>query len=349
MELTAKQIAEFLNGKIEGNDAVTVNKVCKIEEGEVHGLSFLANPKYTHYIYDTKASVVILGEDVVLEKPTSATLIRVKDAYSSFATLLDIYEQYTNANMQERKGISSLAAINKEAKIEENCYIGEFTVIDRNAKIGKNAKIYPQVYIGENVTIGDNVTIFAGVKIYHDINIGNNCIIHSGVVIGADGFGFAPLPDGTFKKIPQTGNVVIEDDVEIGANTCVDRSTMGATIIRKGTKVDNLCQIAHNVTIGSNTVMSAQTGLAGSTHLGSYCFVGGQVGFAGHLTVGDRAKIGAQSGVFGDVKEDEQVFGYPAFSAKSSFRSSVLYKKLPEIEKRLRELEQKIKQYEDNK
>ena len=339
MEFTAKQIAEFLGGTIEGNPEVTINNVCKIEEGKANGLSFLANPKYASYLYTTKASAVIINENFTLENPVSTTLIRVKDAYSAFASLLEIYNQYRFA----RTGISSLAFVNDSASIGQNCYLGEYSVIDKHVVIGSNSKIYPQVYVGENVKIGENVIIYAGVKIYHDVTIGNNCIIHSGAVIGADGFGFAPLNDGTFKKIPQTGNVIIEDNAEIGANTCIDRSTMGSTVIHKGAKIDNLCQIAHNVTVGSNTVMSAQTGLAGSTQLGSNCFVGGQVGFAGHITIGDRVKIGAQSGVISNIKDDSQVFGSPAINPKEYMRSYALFKKLPEMEKRLRELENKIK------
>ena len=338
MELSAKQIADFLQGTTEGNSEVTVNKVCKIEEGEPGGLSFLANPKYAQYIYSTEASAVIVNEDFVLEKPINATLIKVKDAYSAFASLLELYNQYRF----NRKGISSLAFVNDSAKVGEDCYLGEYAVIDKDAVIGSNCRIYPQVYIGEGVKIGNNVTIYAGAKIYHDVVIGNNCIIHSGVVIGADGFGFAPLSDGTFKKIPQTGNVIIEDDAEIGANACIDRSTMGSTVIHKGAKIDNLCQIAHNVTVGSNTVMSAQTGLAGSTQIGNNCFIGGQVGFAGHIKIGDNVQIGAQSGVMSNVKDNSRLFGSPAINPTEYMRAYALFKKLPEMEKRLRELENKL-------
>ena len=234
-----------------------------------------------------------------------------------------------------------MAFIHDSATVKENCYVGEYAVIEKNVSVGANCKIYPQVYIGEGVKIGDNVTLYAGVKIYHDVVIGNNCIVHSGAVIGADGFGFAPLEDGSFKKIPQTGNVIIEDDVEIGANACVDRSTMDSTIVHKGAKIDNLCQIAHNVSVGNNTVMSAQTGLAGSTEIGDNCFIGGQAGFAGHLKVGNRVKIAAKSGIISDIKDDSQIMGYPTFNAKDFMRSYILFKKLPEIEKRLRELEKK--------
>jgi UDP-3-O-[3-hydroxymyristoyl] glucosamine N-acyltransferase len=335
MEFSAKQIAEFLQGKVEGDENIKVNKVCKIEQGEEGALSFLANPQYAHYIYDTKASIVIVNEDFSAEREINATLVRVKNAYSSFATLLGIYNQYRF----NRIGISSLSFIDKSAIVGQDCYVGEFAVIDKQANIGENTKIYPQVYIGENVKIGKNCTIYAGVKIYHDVTIGDNCILHSGVVIGADGFGFAPQEDGTFKKIPQIGTVIIEEDVELGANVCVDRSTFGPTIIHKGVKIDNLCQIAHNVEVGSNTVMSAQTGLAGSTKVGENCFFGGQIGFAGHIKVGNRVKIGGQSGIMTDLQDDGQYLGSPAMPTRDFMRSYSCFKHLPDIEKRLSELE----------
>lgn len=340
MEFTAKQIAEFLNGRVIGDENITISKVCKIENGEKNGLSFLANPKYESYIYTTKASIVIVNNTFTPEKKVPCTLVKVADAYSAFASLLEIYNQYRF----NRIGISSLAFIAENAKVEENCYVGEYAVIDKSAKVGKNCKIYPQVYIGENVKIGDNVIIYAGVKIYHDVVIGNNCILHSGAVIGADGFGFAPLEDGSFKKIPQTGNVIIEDDVEIGANTCVDRSTMSSTIIHKGVKLDNLCQVGHNVTIGQSTVMSAQSGLAGSTQLGQFCFVGGQVGFAGHITVGNNVKIGAQSGVMSNVPDNATLLGSPAIEPKNFLKSFARFKKLDELEKRVKDLEKLLEQ-----
>ncbi len=339
MEFTALQIASFLKGKVEGDVDIKVSSLCKIEEGKQGAMAFLANPKYAHYIYDTQASIVIINEDFHLERKTKATLIRVKDAYSGFATLLELYNQHK----QQRNGVSSLAFVDKEVLLGENVYIGEFSVLEKQVTLGNNTKIYPQVYVGENVKIGNNVTIFAGVKIYRDTVIGDNCIIHSGVVLGADGFGFAPLADGTFKKIPQVGNVVIEDNVEIGANTCVDRSTMGSTIVKNGTKLDNLCQIAHNVNIGQNTVMSAQTGVAGSTSIGDNCFIGGQTGFVNSIKIGNRVKIGAKSGIMQNVKDDAVIMGIPAFSMKDFFQSAVLYKKLPELEKRIRFLEQQLK------
>lgn len=344
MEFSAEQIAEFLQGKVEGNKKVIVNKVCKIEEGEQGAISFLANIKYVPFIYETKASIVIINNEFILERKTNATLIRVKDAYSSFASLLKLYNRYRF----NRTGISSLAFINDSVTLQENCYIGEYSVLDKGVKVGKNTRIYPQVYIGDNTIIGDNVIIYPGVKIYHDVVIGDNCIIHSGAVIGADGFGFAPLDDGSLKKIEQIGNVIIEENVEIGANTCVDRSTIGSTVIHRGVKIDNLCQIAHNVSVGNSTVMSAQTGLAGSTQLGKNCFVGGQVGFAGHIKIGDRVQVGAQSGVMTDVQDDAQLLGSPAFPPKEWMRSYVCFKRLPDLEKKVRELENKLRTKADN-
>lgn len=340
MEFTAKQIAEFLKGRVEGNENEVVSSLCKIEEGKKGALAFLANPKYTHYIYDTDASVVIVNEDFYLEQAIKATLVRVKDAYSSFATLLEIYNQYRSL----RNGVSSLAFVSDKVKLGENVYVGEFSVIEKDAVIGDDCKIYPQVYIGENVKIGNNVTIFAGVKIYHDTVIGDNCILHSGVVLGADGFGFAPLEDGTFKKIPQLGNVIIEENVEIGANTCVDRSTMGSTIVKKGTKLDNLCQIAHNVKIGENTVMSAMSGVAGSTTIGNNCLIGGQAGFVNSIKIGDRVKVGAKTGVFKNVKDDVVILGYPSAEFRPYMKSVALFNRLPELEKRISELEKQLKE-----
>ncbi|MBP3252910.1 MAG: UDP-3-O-(3-hydroxymyristoyl)glucosamine N-acyltransferase [Bacteroidales bacterium] len=340
MEFSAEQIAEFLQGTTEGDKKVKVNKVCRIEEGVNGGLSFMANPKYEPYIYSTQASVVVVNENFTAQKPVQATLVRVKDAYSAFASLLELYNQYRF----NRTGISDKASVHENATLGQNVYIGDFTVAEKDSVIGDNSKIYPQVYIGENVKIGSNVTVYAGVKIYHDVTIGDNCIIHSGAVIGADGFGFAPLEDGSFKKIPQTGNVIIKDNVEIGANTCIDRSTMGSTVIEEGTKIDNLCQIAHNVTIGRSTVISAQTGAAGSTAIGSNCFIGGQVGFAGHITIGDNVQIGAQSGVMSNTPDASRLFGSPAINPKEWMRAYALFKKLPEMEKRLRELENHSKQ-----
>jgi UDP-3-O-[3-hydroxymyristoyl] glucosamine N-acyltransferase len=346
MEFTAQQIAEFLNGKMEGNQQVKVTKLCRIEEGEEGGLAFLSNPKYNHYLFETKASIVIINNSFDLEgKVSPATLIRVEDAYSSFAKLLELYNQYKFSI----NGISSLSFVDKTAIFADcdDVYVGEFAVISPNAKIGKGAKIFPQVYIGNNVTIGDNVIIYAGAKIYHDCVIGNNCILHCGCVIGADGFGFAPLNDGSLKKIEQTGNVIVEDDVEIGANAAIDRSTLGSTRVMCGTKIDNLCQIGHNCVIGSHTAVSAQVGVAGSCKIGNNCFVGGQAGFAGHLSVGDRCKIGAQAGVISDLKDDATVVGSPSLDARQYMKSYFLFSKLPDLNRKIAELEQKIAKLEN--
>lgn len=338
MEFSAKQIAQMLEGRVEGNENAVVGKLCKIEEGEKGGLSFLANPKYNHYLYSTKASIVIINEDFEPEEEIKTTVIRVKDAYSCFAKLLEIYNQYR----LNKNGISSLAFIDKQAEIAEDVYVGEFAVISKGAKIGKGSKIYPHVYIGDDVKIGENVTLFAGVRIYHDTVIGNNCILHSGAVLGADGFGFAPLADGTFKKIAQIGNVVIEDDVEIGANATIDRATMGSTKVMKGTKIDNLCQLGHNVVIGQSTAMAAQTGVAGSTKIGSNCFIGGQVGFSGHIKVGDRCSIGAQAGIISDIKDEARIIGSPAIDAKTYMKSYVYFRKLEQMKNKMDELEKRL-------
>lgn len=338
MEFSAKQIAQMLEGRVEGNENAVVGKLCKIEEGEEGGLSFLANSKYNHYLYSTKASIVIINEDFEPEEEIKTTVIRVKDAYSCFAKLLEIYNQYR----LNKNGISSLAFIDKQAEIAEDVYVGEFAVISKGAKIGKGSKIYPHVYIGDDVKIGENVTLFAGVRIYHDTVIGNNCILHSGAVLGADGFGFAPLADGTFKKIAQIGNVVIEDDVEIGANATIDRATMGSTKVMKGTKIDNLCQLGHNVVIGQSTAMAAQTGVAGSTKIGSNCFIGGQVGFSGHIKVGDRCSIGAQAGIISDIKDEARIIGSPAIDAKTYMKSYVYFRKLEQMKNKMNELEKRL-------
>ncbi len=331
MEFSAKLLAQMLGGRVEGDENALVSKLCKIEEGESGGLSFLSNPKYNHYLYSTSASIVIVNEDFVAEQQVNTTLIRVKDAYGSFAQLLEVYNQYR----LNKSGISSLSFIDKEATLGEEVYVGEFAVIGKQSSVGKGSKIYPQVYIGDNVTIGEVVTLFSGVKIYHDTVIGNNCIVHSGAVIGADGFGFAPLEDGTLKKIPQIGNVVIEDDVEIGANATIDRATMGSTRVMKGTKIDNLCQLGHNVVVGSSTAMAAQVGVAGSSKIGSNCFVGGQVGVAGHIKIGDRCQIGAQAGIISDVKDASTIIGSPAIDAKSYMKSYVYFRKLDKMQAKI--------------
>ncbi|MCK9164048.1 MAG: UDP-3-O-(3-hydroxymyristoyl)glucosamine N-acyltransferase [Bacteroidales bacterium] len=342
MEFTAGQIAQMLSGEVVGNEDAIVNTLCKIEEGTEKGMSFLSNPIYEHYIYNTKASVVIVNKSFKPEKEIKSTIIKVDDAYACFAKVLDIYNEY----LLNKSGVSSLSFISQSSTIEGEPYVGEFAYIGENVKIGKGAKIYPHVYIGDNVQIGDNVTFFSGAKVYHSCIIGNNCNINSGAVIGADGFGFAPLEDGSFKKIAQIGNVILEDNVEIGANTTIDRATMGSTIIHKGVKLDNLIQIGHNVGIGDNTVMAAQSGVAGSTKIGKNCFIGGQVGFSGHITVGDQVKIGAQSGIMSNLENNASIMGSPAFDARPYMKSYAYFRKLPELADKIKELEKKIKELE---
>lgn len=338
MKFEAQKIAQMLGGAVEGNPAVEVYKLCKIEEGEEGGLSFLANPKYTHHIYETKASAVIVNKDFVAERPVTATLIRVENAYMAFAQLLSIY----NEMQLDKKGISQLAFIHPSAKIGENCYIGEFAFIGENAVVGDNTKIYPQTYVGDNSQIGSKTTLFAGVKLYCNSMVGNNCILHAGAVIGADGFGFAPKAEGGYDKIAQIGNVVIEDDVEIGANTCIDRATMGSTIIHRGVKLDNLCQIAHNVVVGENTAMASQSGVAGSAKVGSNCILAGQVGVVGHIEIGDRVTIAAQSGVTKNVKSNSTMLGTPAMPADRMKKIYIYERQLEDMARRIAELEKKI-------
>lgn len=337
MEITAKQIAGFIQGRVEGDENAIVNTFAKIEEGKAGAISFLSNPKYLHYIYETESSVVLINEDVVLEKSVKPTLIRVKNAYESVAKLLQLYQ-----SMQPKKtGIDPLAFVSPSAKVGEGCYIGAFAFIGDNVEIGNHTQIYPHSVIEDGTKIGDDCLIYPNVSVYHGCRLGNRVTIHSGSVIGADGFGFAPNAEG-YDKIPQIGNVVIEDDVEIGANTCVDRSTMGSTVVHKGVKLDNLVQIAHNVEVGENTVMSAQVGIAGSTKVGSWCMFGGQAGFAGHIKVGDKTFVGAQCGVNSSLKGNETVIGSPAMDAKQFFKSSVLFKKLPDIYKQMNEMQKEI-------
>ena len=346
MEFTAKAIASFLKGNIEGNPEAVVNTVSKIEEGKPGSLCFLANPQYTHFIYTTEATIVLVNNNFKAEKPVTATLIKVENAYEAFASLLELYNQ----SLPQPKGIDKLAFIDESAKIEENTYIGTFAYIGKNAKIGKNVKIYPQVFIGDNVKIGDNTTLFSGVKIYHECVIGSHCILHSGVVIGADGFGFAMQAVETYKKVPQIGNVVVENNVEIGANTTIDRATIGSTIIRQGVKLDNLIQIAHNVEIGENTVICAQTGISGSTKIGKKCMIAGQVGIIGHITIADEVKIAAQSGIGAAIKEKGTIVqGSPAFNIHDYQKSYVLFKQLPQLRKQILELQQEIKKLKESK
>lgn len=336
MEFTVAQIAGILGGEIEGNPDAVVNTLSKIEEGKEKSLTFLANPAYTDFIYTTKATAAIVSKTFVADKPISATLIRVDKPYESFALLLETYNQIKH----NKKGIEQPSFIAENAVIGNDVYVGAFAYIGSNVKLGNNVKVYPQVFIGDNTTIGDNTILFAGVKVYSDCVIGNNCTFHSGVVIGGDGFGFAPNSENNYKKVPQIGNVIIEDHVEIGANTTVDRATLGSTVIKKGAKIDNLIQIAHNVEIGENTVIAAQTGVAGSTKIGSDCMIGGQVGIVGHLTIAKGTKIAAQSGVGQSItKENEIVQGSPAFGIGDYKRSYVMFRKLPEMQTKIQELE----------
>lgn len=338
MKFTAQQIAEVLEGEIEGNPTTEVSKLSKIEEGEKGSLTFLSNPKYNPFIYTTKASVAIVNKSFTPEKEIKATLIKVDDAYSSFSKLLEFYNQVKN----NKTGREHPHFISDSATIGLDEYIGAFTYIGENVVVGENVKIYPNVYIGDNVTIGNNCSIFAGTKIHSETKIGNSCTIHAGVIIGSDGFGFAPNKEGVYKKIPQTGNVIIEDNVDIGSATTIDRATLGSTIIRKGVKLDNQIQIAHNVEIGENTVIAAQTGISGSAKIGKNCMVGGQVGFAGHITVGDNVKIGAQSGVTKSVKDNQVINGTPAFGFSDFHKSYVYFKNLPKMASTLNKLEKKI-------
>ncbi|MFO7723137.1 MAG: UDP-3-O-(3-hydroxymyristoyl)glucosamine N-acyltransferase [Bacteroidales bacterium] len=339
MKFTARQIADLIGGHVDGNPEAEVSAIGKIESATPGSLAFLANPKYTGFIYTTGASIVLVRKDFVPEQPVDATLIRVEDPYVAFATLLEFYQQ---ARMSGH-GISPMASIHDTAVIGEDVYIGEFAVIGARAVIGKGSRIYPQVYIGDDTIVGENTLLYAGVKIYHDCRIGSHCILHSGVVVGADGFGFAVQTDHSYKKVPQTGNVILEDYCEIGANTTIDRATLGSTIVRKGVKLDNLVQVAHNVEIGEDTVIAALTGISGSTKLGGRCMIAGQVGFVGHIEVADEVKIGAQSGVTGSIREKGAVvLGSPAVDASLYKRMLVWFRKLPDLAVRLQELEKKL-------
>ncbi len=340
MEFSAEMIAGFLGGEVIGDKETKVWTIAKIEEGKEGALSFLANPKYEHYLYTTESSIVMVNKSFEPKEPVRATMIRVEDAYACFAKLLELYV----ANKPQKKGISPQAAIHETATLGEDCYVGEFAVIGENVKIGNGCKIYPQVYVGDNVTLGDQVVLNAGAKIYEGCVVGNRVIIHSGAVIGADGFGFAPTETGEFEKIPQIGNVVLEDDVEIGANTCIDRATMGSTVIRKGAKLDNLIQIGHNVVIGENTVAAAQVGIAGSTKVGANCMFGGQVGVAGHLKIGNRVKVGSQSGIDNNVGDNEMRMGYPALPGLKYHRSNAIFRNLPELANDVHQLKKQMKQ-----
>ncbi len=335
MKFTAEQIAGVLEGEVEGNPNAEVSTLSKIEEGVCGSLTFLSNPKYANFIYSTQASVTIVNKNFVPEAPISTTLIRVDDAYGAFAKVLTFYAQAKN---DSKKGIEQPVFMSEDLKYGEDLYLGSFTYIGKNVTLGKNVKIYPNCYIGDNVTIGDNMLMHSGVRIYAETVIGSNCCFHSGVIIGADGFGFAPNSDGSYDKIPQIGNVIIENDVEIGAGTSIDRATMGSTIIRNGVKLDNQIQIAHNVEIGENTVIAAQTGIAGSTKIGKHCTIGGQVGISGHVTIGNNVRIQAQSGVTKNLKDDEIVQGTPAFTYSDFSKSYVHFKNLPKTILEINEL-----------
>lgn len=339
MEFSAKQIAEYIQGIIVGDENATVHTFAKIEEGVPGALSFLSNPKYTHYIYDTKSSIVLVNKDFEPEHELQTTLIKVDNAYESLAKLMALYEM----SIPKKQGVSPLVSIAESAKIGKNVYIGPFACIEDGAEIGDNVCIHPQATIGSNVKIGMNTIIYPHVTIYQDCRIGNNCILHAGAVIGADGFGFAPGADG-YEKIPQIGIVELEDNVEVGANTCIDRATMGHTLIKQGVKLDNLIQVAHNVEIGKHTVMASQVGIAGSAKIGEWCMFGGQVGVAGHIKVGDHVNVGAQSGIPGNTKSNTTLMGYPAIDPKQFARSAAIYKKLPDMYVELGRLQKEIEE-----
>lgn len=335
MKFTASQIAGILEGEVHGNPEISVHKLAKIEEGVEGSLTFLANPKYTHYIYSTEASITIVNKDFQPEQELNTTLIKVDDAYKSFSKLLEFYN-----NVKHNKiGIEEPVFLSESASYGADFYLGAFSYLGNNVKIGKNVKIFPNVYVGDNVTIGNNVVIYSGAKIYSESIVGNGCVIHSAVIIGADGFGFAPDTNGEYSKVPQTGNVILEDNVEVGAGTTIDRATLGSTILRKGVKLDNQIQVAHNVEIGENTAIAAQTGIAGSTKIGKNCLIGGQVGIVGHITIGDRVKIQAQSGIIRNVKDDEILQGSPALNYGDFNKSYVHFKNLPKIVGRIENLE----------
>ena len=338
MKFKASQIAEILEGTIVGNPDAEVSELAKIEEGKDGSLTFLSNPKYTSYIYSTKASITIVNDSFEADQTVSTTLIKVKDAYKAFSTLLEYYNQVK----LRKSGIEQPSYISATAKYGEDVYLGAFTYLGENVKIGKNVKIYPYAYVGDNTVIGDNSTLFAGVKVYSETVIGKNVTLHGGAIVGADGFGFSPNEKGEYTKVPQIGNVIIEDDVDVGAGTTIDRATLGSTIIRKGVKLDNHIQIAHNVEIGENTVIAAQTGVAGSTKIGKNCIIAGQVGIVGHITIGDRVKIQAQSGIGRNVKDDEVLQGSPAIGYSDYNKSFIHFKNLPKTVDLLHQLDKKV-------
>ncbi len=338
MEFTAEMIAGFLGGDIVGDKQATVHTVSSIEEGKAGSLAYLTNPKYEPFLYTTHASIVLVNRSFTPSQPVAATLIRVDDAGACVLKLLEMY----NAAKPRKEGISHLASIAESARVGEKCYIGDFTVVERGVEIGAGCQIYPQVYLGDGVRIGEGTILYPGVKIYEGCVVGRNCILHAGAVIGADGFGFMPNAEGGFDKIPQLGNVIIEDNVEIGANTCIDRAKTDSTIIRRGVKLDNLIQIGHNVQIGENTVSSAQTGIAGTSKVGSNCFLAGQVGIADHVTIGNNVKVGSKSGLDKNVPDNEIRFGYPALPGMQYHRAANIFKRLPELDSRVRTLEKEL-------
>lgn len=337
MTFTAKQISDFLKGEIIGNCDVTVSSFSKIEEGKPGTITFLANPKYTPYIYETKADIVLVNADFIPEKPIKPTLIKVPNAYAALALLMEMADK----SIPRKQGVEEYSFVSPSVILPKNVYVGAFAYIGENVQLGENSRIYPHSYIGDGAKIGKNVIIYSGVHIYHDCVIGDNCILHSGSVIGADGFGFSK-EEGVYHKIPQMGNVVIENDVEIGANTTIDRAVMGSTLIGRGVKLDNLIQIAHNCEVGKNTAMAAQAGVAGSTKIGEGCVLGGQVGLGGHISIGNRVQIGAQSGIISNIKDGAEIMGSPAIPVKNFFKSSIVVSKLPEMYKQLNLLEKEI-------
>ena len=342
MEFSAQQIAAFVQGEIVGDANVTVNSFAKIEEGKPGSITFLSNPKYEHFIYGTEASIVLVNRDFIPEKPIKATLIKVDNAYETLAKLMTLYEQ----SKTQSKGIASTAIIAESAQIGKDVYIGAYAVIDEGVVIGDNTQIYPHTYVGKNALIGEGSLIYSGVNIYHDCQIGNHVTLHSGVVIGADGFGFAPTPEG-YNKIPQIGNVIIEDNVEIGANTCVDRATMGSTIVHKGVKLDNLIQIAHNDEIGANTVIAAQSGLAGSAKMGEWCVIAGQVGISGHLTIGNHVTLGPQSGIISSIPDGKTMIGSLPMEDKAFFKMQAIMRRLPDMYRELNALRKELDELKD--
>ena len=339
MEFSAKQIAEYIQGVIEGDENATVHTFAKIEEGIPGAISFLSNPKYTHYIYDTQSSIVLINKDFAPEKEVKATLIRVDNAYESLAKLLNLYEM----SQPKKTGVDPLAYIAPTAKIGQNVYIAPFACVADGAEVGDNTVLHPHATVGTSAKVGSDCILYPHATVYHDCRVGNHCILHAGSVIGADGFGFAPSPEG-YEKIPQIGIVILEDNVEVGANTCIDRATMGATIIRKGVKLDNLIQIAHNVEVGSHTVMASQVGIAGSTKVGEWCMFGGQTGLAGHIKIGNKVNLGAQSGVPGSIKDGQNLIGTPPMELKAYFKSSAVFRKLPDMYHELNSLKKEIEE-----